>query len=189
MPTTYAKHLMLNALAPDQVSLHTGYPGTTGANEVTGGSYARKVPVVATAAGEVRTQSSLTFDVPACTVRWVCEWQSGNLLDAAPNGGSPKEFMADPSTDAITCPSHGYADGTTVVFYNGTPPAPLAQGTVYYVVGSTTNTFQVSATSGGVALDLTDYGGGGCQVSRIYEDVYASPDTHTISSGTFGMPF
>lgn len=189
MYTTYAKHLMLNALVPDQVSLHTAYPGTTGANEVTGGTYARLAPSVATAAGEVRTQSALTFDVPATTVRWVGEWQSGNLLAISPNGGSPKEFMADPAANTIICPAHGWADGDTITFYSATPPAPLAVGTVYYVVGSATNTFQVSATTGGAAIDLTDYGSGGCQVSRIYEDVYASAGTHEISSGTFGLPF
>lgn len=37
---TTAKDSMLNALTITQISAHTGFPGATGANEVTGGTYA-----------------------------------------------------------------------------------------------------------------------------------------------------
>ena len=42
--TTASKDAMPNALSITQISAHTGFPGGTGANEVTGGTYA-KVPV------------------------------------------------------------------------------------------------------------------------------------------------
>jgi hypothetical protein len=189
MFTTNAKNAMLGALTFSEVSLHTAFPGTTGASEVTGSPYARKVPSVGAASGEVRTAASVAIDVPATTVRWVGYWDGTSFLACAPNGGSPKEFMADPAADAIVCPAHGYSDGETVTFYGATPPAPLVQGTTYHVVSSATNTFQVAATSGGAALDLTDYGSGGCQVSVVYADTYAAADTHTITSATFGLPF
>jgi hypothetical protein len=189
MFTTNAKNQLLDGLTVSEFSLHTAFPGATGANEVTGGSYARKPAALGVASGEVRTASSVTFDVPATTVRWVGGWDGTTFKCCAPNGGNPKEFMADPTADTITCPSHGYSDGDAVTFYGATPPAPLVQGTVYYVVGSATHTFQVSTTAGGVALDLTDYGSGGCQVSAIFQDTYAAADTHTITSATFGLPF
>lgn len=190
MPTDYAKNVMLSALAPTAVSLHTGFPGSTGANEVAGGSYARQTPSLGAYSGGVRVASSNTWNVPAgTTVRWVGYWVSTNFLDYAPNGGVPKEFVATPSTDLITCTGHGYSDTQKIVFYNGTPPGGLAEGTIYFVRDATTDTFKVAATSGGAAIDLTSAGSTGCQVSIIVEDVYASASTHTINSATFGAPF
>src|SRR5690606_6534718 len=40
--TVNGKNAMLDALDLASLSLHTGFPGSTGANEVTGGSYARQ---------------------------------------------------------------------------------------------------------------------------------------------------
>lgn len=42
--TTATKDAMLNALTITQISAHSDFPGGTGANEITGGTYA-KVPV------------------------------------------------------------------------------------------------------------------------------------------------
>ncbi len=56
------------ASAATYISLHTADPGTTGANEVTGGSpaYARKAATWGTAASGSRALSSaVVFDVPA----------------------------------------------------------------------------------------------------------------------------
>ena len=54
------------------VSLHTGDPGDTGANEVVGGAYARQGPIVFTNAGNNPTVASnsalLTF--PQATAAW-----------------------------------------------------------------------------------------------------------------------
>jgi hypothetical protein len=97
--------------------------------------------------------------------------------------------MADPAANTIICPAHGFATNQTIVFYSSTPPAPLVAGTIYYVVTPTTNNFQVAATSGGAAIDITDYGSTDCQVAAIFEDTYASAGTHTISSGTFAQPY
>ena len=54
------------------VSLHTADPGTTGANEVSGGAYARQGPIAFTNTGNEPTVASnsaiLTF--PAATAAW-----------------------------------------------------------------------------------------------------------------------
>jgi hypothetical protein len=68
--TPAAKNLMLNALAGQAVfvSLHTADPGTTGASEVVGGSYARKsITWNAAAAGSLDSSVVPVFDVPAGT--------------------------------------------------------------------------------------------------------------------------
>lgn len=63
-----------------------------------------------------------------------------------------------PASDLIsTAAAHGMVAGYTVQFYSGTPPAPLALTTVYYVIASglTATAFKLSATLGGGAINIT----------------------------------
>ena len=194
MFTTSAKNNMLDALQLTLSSLHTAFPGQTGLNEVTGGSpaYARKTITVAAASGEQRlTSASVTFDVPATTVRWVGFWNTAGtqFQGYSPNGGSPKEFVVDPTADTVRSPAHGYSDTQKIVFYNGTVPGGLTEGTVYFVRDSTTDTFKVAASAGGVAIDITSTGSSACLLSAIVEDVYAAQGTHQLSSATFTLGF
>ena len=46
-------------------------------------------------------------------------------------------------------------DGTRVVFAGATAPGGFVRGTTYYIVGRTPSSFQLSATSGGLAKDVT----------------------------------
>lgn len=66
------KNLMLDALgvAVTHVSLHSGDPSTTGANEISGGTpaYARQaIDWGAASSGAMAIDGVLTFDVPAST--------------------------------------------------------------------------------------------------------------------------
>lgn len=71
-----------------------------------------------------------------------------------------KTFTAG-TNDVITCNSHGLKDGDTIkVISSSALPAGLTTGTVYYVISAATNTFSVSLTSGGSAVDITDTGTG-----------------------------
>lgn len=64
-------------------------------------------------------------------------------------------------TEAITVAAHGLTNGMTVTFMStGGLPTGLANATTYFVVGATTNTFQVSLISGGSAVNLTGIGSG-----------------------------
>lgn len=70
--STAAKNLMLDALGGQAAyaSLHTADPGTTGTNEVTGGSpaYARKaINWFAAASADLDNNANPVFDVPAST--------------------------------------------------------------------------------------------------------------------------
>jgi len=85
MATVYSdngKNSLLDGLAADvaYLSLHTGNPGTNGANEVAGGSpaYARKsVTWAAASAGALTSTNSQVFDVPAgTTIQYVGLWSS-----------------------------------------------------------------------------------------------------------------
>lgn len=63
--------------------------------------------------------------------------------------------------DTITLAQHGYANTQRVrVFSTGTLPAGLSADTDYYVIDAATNTFKLSASSGGAAIDITDTGTG-----------------------------
>jgi len=189
--TTTARNQALDAIGIDTMSLHSGFPGATGANELAGSGYARVACTFNAASGGVRTLTAVVnFTVGAGhTVRWVGLWGAGVFKGYAPNGGSPKEFQADPSTDVVTVPSHGFAANDPVVFYGGTTPAGLTEGTIYYARDITTNTFKVAATAGGAAIDLTGAGAGDCVVSKIVENAYGGAGTHTINSYSLGAVF
>ena len=64
------------------------------------------------------------------------------------------------STSIVTRANHGYTNNSTISFAGITTTTGIAVGQIYYVVNVTTNTFQVSATSGGSALPLTNDGTG-----------------------------
>lgn len=66
-------------------------------------------------------------------------------------------------TDTITENAHGLQDGDPVVLSNsgGALPTGLSAATTYFVVGATANTFQLSTTLGGSAVNITAAAGGG----------------------------
>ena len=71
--------------ATGYMSLHTGDPGLTGANEVTGGSYSRKACAVSAPSGKATSNSgTITFTgMPTATVTYACIWDAasaGNCL-------------------------------------------------------------------------------------------------------------
>ncbi|MSR87537.1 hypothetical protein EXS70_05245 [Candidatus Peribacteria bacterium] len=71
-------------------------------------------------------------------------------------------FTATAATDIIAATAHGLLNGDRVAFTNsgGALPAGLSAVTEYFVKNSTTNDFQVSATPGGSAVDITGTGSG-----------------------------
>lgn len=82
-------HLLRNqAFSPPATlyaSLHTADPGETGANEVTGGSYARQtITLSAASSGTTSNSGAISFTgMPACTVTHAALWDAstaGNCL-------------------------------------------------------------------------------------------------------------
>ena len=64
-------------------------------------------------------------------------------------------------TNIITSATHGLSDGDTVrLTTTNALPAGLSITTTYYVINSATNTFKLSASSGGSEIDVTDTGTG-----------------------------
>jgi hypothetical protein len=99
--------------------------------------------------------------------------------------GSYLDFTADSSTDTITSTSHGYVNGTPVLVESqgGSLPGGLSADTTYYVINATTNTFKLSATLGGSAIDLTSNGTGRLRVAEDKSQDVTSGTTFTIPVG------
>lgn len=79
----------------------------------------------------------------------------------------PVEISAvNDSTNVITSANHPFQNDNQVRFHarGGSLPAPLTDQRKYFVVNKAKNTFKVSLTSGGAAIDLTSEGSGALTV-------------------------
>ena len=74
------------------------------------------------------------------------------------NTGRVNTFVASSSTVDIT--THGIPNGTMLRFTTITTTTGVVLNTLYYVINSTLNNFQVSATLNGSALTLSNNGSG-----------------------------
>lgn len=176
----------------DLLSLHSAY-STTGANELSGGSYARQAITWAAAASRAKANSgNINVPVPAAaSVAWLGIWNSAGTTfkSMVANGGSEKSFQVDLTNNRIYCEGHGQANDERVVF-TGTPPTGLTEGTIYWVVGVTAGDpdyLQIASTQGGAAIDITGQASANSKVSKIVIEAYAGAGTHQINSITTGL--
>lgn len=82
-----------------------------------------------------------------------------------PRGGlpNPGRLVADVTiaTEVLELDGHGFRDDAELIFRaeaGGSLPSPLVAGTTYYAIVVSDSTFQVAATAGGAAIDLTTAG-------------------------------
>lgn len=174
-------------------SLHNGDPSTTGANELTGGSpaYARKSITYAAASGGTRANSAAClFDVPATTVAYVGLWSAVTAgtfygyFPATASGAVPLSANLDATSDAFTSYAHGLTNGQEVLVYDiqaAGLPTGFTEGTRYFVVSAATDTFQLSATSGGAAITVTTSAEVGIQ--RVLAEVFAAQGQYNLAIG------
>lgn len=78
----------------------------------------------------------------------------GNYYNVAASSASDVTVTLRFATDRVEYNSHGLSDGDTVFFTSITTTTGISVYTPYYVVGSSTNYFQISLTAGGGAIDL-----------------------------------
>jgi hypothetical protein len=187
------------------MALFTAFPPTIGSNEVTGGSpaYARKVIThTATAAARALSPATglpATFDVPAgTTVRaiGICSaLTAGTLIAWSPAGASNRRAFgvdaAGVTNNDLSSPAHGLVAGDAVLVWptiGAVLPTGLAEDTTYFVIatGLTTDTFRVSATLGGSAVDITAIGDG--DVQKFVPEVFAGQGTYQVTAYTTSLP-
>lgn len=184
------------------LALFTGIPPVVGSNEVTGGSpaYARQPHIwSAAAAGSKAMSGSEVFDVPGgATIKAIATLDAltaGTLKAWSPAGAGPRLAVsvdaAGVTNNDIFSEAHGLVAGNSVLFwdsYNAGLPAGLAEDTEYFVIatGLTADTFRVSATLGGSAVDLTDEGVGDAQ--KFTPETFGGQGTYTVSAFTVALP-
>lgn len=171
----------------------TDFTGT----EATGGApaYARQgVTWGAASGGQKANTNAITFDVPAGTYGFIgffnaLTGNTNNYLGYAPLNGSVKGFASVDTTltnDQFLSVAHGLADNDRVQLFNvfaESLPTGITEGTLYYVVSSAANTFKVSTTQGGAAVDITAVGGGEAFFQKVVPEVFGAQGQITVAVG------
>lgn len=164
------------------VSLHTADPGEAGAQNTSECAYTNyaRVAVARSAGGWTVTNNQV---VNAATISFpesdssetAMFWGIGRESSGATSldfkghiGAACKFFMVSPAeltNNDVIVPAHGYVANDRVVFYasmGSALPTGLTEGTVYHVIstGLATDSFRVSTSQGGSAVDITAAGAG-----------------------------
>ena len=111
------------------------------------------------------------------TIEFIGETFHAILLD---NQQSIFDFTVDPVTDVFTAVGHDFINGlpvTVSVTSGGALPSPLVEANTYYVRDVATDTFKLTATLGGAAIDTTTAGVG---ILSVF-DIPLSVSTRTIA--------
>lgn len=151
-------------------SLHSNHPGETGVNELAGGGYARQATAFVAAVTGAADNSALevftNLQGAPNEIGFIGVWDAstaGNFLWFTALGGTPFTFTATNAGDVFTSYGHTLVNDNRL-FLTPWPGSALPAGptadTVYYVVGVSGNTFQISTTQGGAAVVLTSDGEG-----------------------------
>ena len=169
-------------------SLHDGYLGLTGANEVTGGTYARVAMTFGAASGGSADSSSTPqLNVPAgTTVQFIGLWTAltgGTFIGYQAVGGADIAIVeTDFANNELDLENgHGLSVDDSVVLIGGSAPTGLTEGTIYDVESVSTNTITLKPEGGGSALTFTANAGAGCVLSQITKEVYGGAGTFTVS--------
>lgn len=119
--------------------------------------------------GQISNSSNFTFPTPQADwpdIVGLGIWDAataGNLIDYVPFVGASRVFTATAVDDTFRSAGHPFTNGMRMrLFAIGAMPLPGNAGanTGFFVVNATTNTFQLSNTSGGTAIDVTTDGMG-----------------------------
>ena len=179
------------------VTTHIGLLDASG-TEITGGSpaYARKAVTWTAASGGIRdNNAALVFDVPAVTVAFIGLYSAstaGTNYAIMPvqgaTGALPELANLAAATDVFTSFAHGFANATRILLQpsrGSALPTGFDGNTLYFVVATATDTFQLSATSGGSAITVTT----DAEVFAIkcVPEVFASQGTYTIATGALDL--
>lgn len=102
----------------------------------------------------------------------------------------------DATTDTLTFNGHGLPNGTRITFNSITTTTGISIYTYYYVINSTTNTFQIALSPGGAAIDMTNNGSAAVlrpiYVASINPNVSIDtnvPATYSVTSGPGNIIF
>ena len=137
----------------------TGDTNITGANIVSGFSIFGTSGTASTAtapnAWDVRV--GVTVNGVAGKLKTTCRNRANTTVFDIDQGQAATITIGSPGSINIT--SHGLTNGTMVRINYSSAPTGLNNSTTYYVVNSATDAFNLSATSGGAAINMTTAAG------------------------------
>ena len=135
-------------------------------------------PAVTTTSGSKTATCTSTTGVEVGM--WV-----GSGMNNASGGWTPlANVSADVASSTFTYTAHGLDNGTKVAFVSTSTVTGVSIYTIYYIVNSTTNTYQVSLTSGGAAITL---GGTNASIVSMGYECYVTAVVANTSI-TFSTP-
>jgi hypothetical protein len=166
-----------------QASPHNGDPGTTGANEIVG-TTRQNVTYNAAGGGIIAVAANVPFtNMPGSDVLYIGYWASDGRYIGSGANGALKDFLATAADDTLTSAGHGYSDGMSVALLppsTGSLPVGALADTIYYVRDAAANTFKLTTSPGGTAINLTADGSG--RVRRAQR--VATGEIFTILAGS-----
>ena len=118
---------------------------------------------------------------------WIIEDDVAKYIHYKPVFDANDDTEVQAAADTITITGHRFEDGDEVIYNVPASPATaiggLTDGSTYYVVSKTTNTFKLSATSGGAAIDLTieelDFDGDDSAIVDVVNNKIVAANTFT----------
>jgi hypothetical protein len=117
--------------------------------------------------GAVAFKAISNFTRPADTAIYAADDAISNVASSA------IAVTFQDAGDTVTLNGHGLRNGTVVSFATVVTTTGISTSTNYFVVGSSTNTFQVAASYGGAALPLTTDGSGTMNPCTLCYDLSA----------------
>lgn len=160
----------------------------TGIKVTNGGSgYTTATVTITGGNGSGATAGTVTIADGVITKITVDEPGSGYTAAPSVTVSSPATFSAitvaaanvNVNTDTITAAGHGLKNGDVVQYGATGAIAELTNGTSYYIINKTTNTFQLATSFGGSAIGFTTTGSNGQTFTKIGQ---AATAYATISS-------
>lgn len=160
------------------ISLHTadiGEGGNQTTNEATYTGYARMAVLRTTGGWTVSTNTATNFaDIVFATCTGgtntithvgvgTASSGTGKVLVKGALAASFQGPFTAATSDTFTAPGHTFANTDRVAFYplpGSSLPTGVTEGTLYYIISASGDTFQISLTSGGAAVDITASGDG-----------------------------
>jgi len=106
---------------------------------------------------------------------------AGNLYFVGPLANAWQGAVIDATNDKLLAFAHGYSNGDRVFLRGLVGGTGLDEATEYYVVGATTDDFQVSLTLGGAAVTIT--ADGACEAGASQAKDIASGDEAKFNAG------
>lgn len=184
-------------------SLHSAWPNEAGSGaELSGNGYAR-VAITnnltnwpAYASDQKSNANPINF--PTASGNWVeavafALWDdptAGNQLARCWLGPDPPRIFTATAADVFTAPGHGMANDDRAVVLatpGATLPTGVSEGTLYCVVNVSGDTFQLSLTQGGSAINLTAAGSG--FVKKVIPKTVAAGETLSFPASSVVLSF